>query len=61
MTLRIIAKYSGGDDDHNAEIGNSNLGGENDINYLLLTVRALYQIARARPTTGKQYTFFLVL
>ena len=31
MTLRIITKYSGGDDDDNAEVGNSNLGGENDI------------------------------
>ena len=28
MTLRIITKYSGGDDDDNAEFGNTNLGGK---------------------------------
>ena len=32
MTVRIITKYSGGDDDENVEIGNSNLGRKNDIN-----------------------------
>ena len=31
MTVRIITKYCGGDDDGNAEVSNSNLGGENDI------------------------------
>ena len=31
MTVRIITKYSGGDDDDNAEVGKSNLGGENYI------------------------------
>ena len=31
MTVRIITKYSGGDDDDNAEVGKSNLGRKNDI------------------------------
>ena len=33
MTVRIITKYSGGDDDDNAEVGKSNLAWGRKLHY----------------------------